>query len=84
MDPTPNPADHQQITHADEQPPRITKYRRNPKAIQPADLLVVRADEQLENVYQQIAPVSQIFAVPFAEFTLRDEGLRISFALSAV
>ncbi len=57
MDPTPNPADHQRITHADEQPPREIKYRRNPKATQPAAVLIVRADEQLGDVYQQIAPV---------------------------
>src|SRR3954469_9869090 len=57
MDPTPNPADHQQITHADEQPPREIKYRRNPKATQPAAVLIVRADEQLGDLYQQIAPV---------------------------
>src|SRR3954449_2158157 len=57
MNSTPDPANHQPIAHADEEPPREIKYRRNPQATQPDAVLTVRADEQHGDLYQQIAPV---------------------------
>src|SRR4051812_33927121 len=88
MNSTPNPADHQQVAHADEQPPREIKYRRNPKATQAAAVLTVRADEQHGDLYLQIAPVDLrqivhadeqpprvIKSTPSAKATEPDDGL---------
>lgn len=53
-------ADYQQIAHAEEQVPRVTKYTPTPKAARPNDVLIARADE--EAAYEQIAGADEQLA----------------------